>query len=151
MPLCRFTRTDPCVMPVKRAISIPVASCENLMTARAYKPYFERHAMDVALVDVVWNGLLEARKIADMAEVYEMQVATHGHHSPLGSCISATFAAITPNYKRMEIDVDVVPWQDDFFSDKPRIEAGHYVLSSKPGWGTDLVESELAKRPWPRP
>lgn len=137
------------LLQIKNSVKIPIASGENFMTARAYRPFFEKHAMDIVLIDAVWNGVLEAKKIADMAEVYEMQVATHGHHSPLGSFISANFAAITPNYKRMEIDVDVIPWQDEICTSPPEIENGVMMLPRKSGWGADINEEVLARHPWP--
>jgi L-alanine-DL-glutamate epimerase-like enolase superfamily enzyme len=47
----------------------------------------------------------------------------------------------------MEIDIDDVPWKDDIVTDPPDIENGILKLSSKPGWGTELNEKEIARHP----
>ncbi len=61
--------------------------------------------MDVAIVDVVWNGFLESLKIAAMAEAYEVNVAPHNYYGHLASAVSAHFCAVVPNLRVMETDV----------------------------------------------
>ena len=46
------------------------------MGRRAFRPFFDAYAMDVAIIDVIWNGWLESLKIAAMAESYEGQRGT---------------------------------------------------------------------------
>ena len=41
----------------------PVASCESLFGRREFLPYFQAQSMDVAIVDVPWNGILESMKM----------------------------------------------------------------------------------------
>ena len=55
--------------------TIPVASCECLFGRRDYRPFFEQQAVDVAIIDVPWNGVGESLKIAAMADAYEVNVA----------------------------------------------------------------------------
>ena len=69
---------------IRREAPCPIASCETLHGRREFKPYFEQYAMDVPIIDVIWNGLSESLKIAAMADAYEMNVAPHnfyGHMS----------------------------------------------------------------------
>ena len=63
---------------------------------------------------------------------------------------SVQLCACVPNVRIMETDVDSVPWRDDLVTELPEIDEGHVILPSRPGWGTDLNEKELAKHPWPR-
>ena len=131
-----------------RAIApCPIASCETLLGRRDFKPFFEAYAMDVPIIDVVWNGLGESLKIAAMAEIYEMNVAPHNFYGHLCSMISAHFCAIVPNFRVMEIDIDSVAWRDEFFTTLPVIENGELVLPTGPGWGIDVNEAAVRARP----
>ena len=132
---------------IRRDAPCPIASCETLTHRRDFKPYFEAYAMDVAIVDVVWNGLAESLKIAAMADVYEINVAPHNFYGHLCSAISAHFSAVVPNFRIMEIDIDNVSWIDEFYSSSPVIEAGAMALPAGPGWGVDVNEAAVRKRP----
>jgi galactonate dehydratase len=132
---------------IKRGAPCPIASCETLHGRREFKPFLEHYACDVAIVDVVWNGLLESAKIAAMADVYEINVAPHNFYGHLCSAISATFSAIVPNFRVMEIDIDSAPWRDEFYTVVPTIENGAFVLPTGPGWGIDVNEKAVRARP----
>ncbi|HEB55264.1 MAG TPA: mandelate racemase/muconate lactonizing enzyme family protein, partial [Gammaproteobacteria bacterium] len=41
---------------IKESLQVSVVSCENLLGPRQYKPFFDNFAMDVASIDVLWNG-----------------------------------------------------------------------------------------------
>jgi galactonate dehydratase len=132
---------------IKRSAPCPIASCETLHGRREFKPFFDHYATDVAIVDVIWNGLLESAKIASMADVYEINVAPHNFYGHLCSAISATFSAIVPNFRVMEIDIDSAPWRDDFYTVVPTIENGEFILPTAPGWGIDVNEKAVRARP----
>ena len=135
---------------VKEAICIPVCSGENLYAARGYLPYFETHAMDVAACDVIWNGLAQSKKIADLAEIYEMNVAPHNHYSHLATYICAHFCAAIPHARILEVDIDDVSWKDELITTVPMIRNGNLEIPSGPGWGADINEEVLKLHPWPR-
>ena len=125
----------------------PISSCETLMGLRGFLPYFEREAVDVAIIDAVWNGVWQGLKIAACAEAYEINVAPHNFYGHLATMINAHFAAAVPNLRIMEIDVDRLPWDDQVFTREPPIEDGHLVLPDTPGWGTEPDENALRARP----
>jgi galactonate dehydratase len=132
---------------IKRGASMPVASCETLHGRREFKPFFDHYATDVAIIDVIWNGLNESLKIASMADVYEINVAPHNFYGHLCSAISATFSAVVPNFRVMEIDIDSAPWRDEFYTVVPAIENGEFLLPKGPGWGIDVNEKAVRARP----
>ncbi len=132
---------------IRRSIQTPVASCESLFGRRQFKDYFENYAMDVAIIDVPWNGILESMKIAAMAEAYEVNVAPHNFYGHLSSLMSAHFCAALPNFRIMEIDIDDVPWKDDLVTEPPRIEGGEFILPTGPGWGADINEDAVRRHP----
>ncbi|HYZ24600.1 MAG TPA: mandelate racemase/muconate lactonizing enzyme family protein [Rhodopila sp.] len=141
------THDAPALAEIKRSAPCPIASCETLHGRREFKPFFDHYATDVAIVDVIWNGLLESAKIAAMADVYEVNVAPHNFYGHLCSVISATFSAIVPNFRVMEIDIDSAPWRDEFYTAVPVIENGEFILPSGPGWGMDVNEKAVRARP----
>ncbi len=141
------THDAPALAEIKRAAPCPIASCETLHGRREFKPFLDHYATDVAIIDVVWNGLLESAKIAAMADVFEINVAPHNFYGHLCSAISATFSAIVPNFRVMEIDIDSAPWRDEFYTVVPKIENGEFILPSGPGWGIDVNEKAVRARP----
>ena len=140
------THDAPALAEIKRNAPCPIASCETLHGRREFKPFFENYATDVAIVDVIWNGLNESLKIASMADVYEINVAPHNFYGHLCSAISATFSAVVPNFRVMELDVDSAPWRDEFYTVVPTIENGEFILPNGPGWGIDINEQAVRAR-----
>ncbi len=132
---------------IRGAAPCPVASYETLCGRRDFRPYFEAYAADVAIVDVVWNGLGEAMKIAAQAETFEVNCAPHNFYGHLSTMASAHFSAAIPNFRLMEIDIDSVAWRDEFFTTAPVIEAGELVMPTTPGWGIDVDERAVRARP----
>ncbi len=139
---------DPAALAhIRRSVRTPIASCESLFGTRGFRPFLEHHAMDVAIVDVPWNGIWQSMKIAAMAEAWEVNVAPHNFYGHLSTMMSAHFCAAIPNFRVMEIDVDDVPWKDDIVTVRPRIEDGHLLLPQGPGWGTELNEEAIGAHP----
>ena len=60
---------------IRRSVHTPICSAECLNTVRDYLRFFERGALDVAMVDVAWNGLAQSKRIADLAAGFEINVA----------------------------------------------------------------------------
>jgi L-alanine-DL-glutamate epimerase-like enolase superfamily enzyme len=135
---------------VKDKCSMPICSGENLYTTRQFLPFFSCHAMDTASVDVIWNGLSQSKKISDLAEIHEINVAPHNYYGHLATMIGAHFCAIVPNLRIFETDVDDVPWKDELVTAVPEIENGHMKLPTAPGWGADINEDVLRAHPWPK-
>jgi galactonate dehydratase len=133
---------------VREKILTPVCSGENLYGTRDYLPFFSERAMDVAACDVIWNGLSQSTRIADMAEVHEMDVAPHNHYSHLATMISAHFCACVPNARILEVDIDDVPWKDDLVTSVPTIEKSYLQIPKTPGWGVEVNEEAIRSHPW---
>ncbi|MEM7020408.1 MAG: mandelate racemase/muconate lactonizing enzyme family protein [Pseudomonadota bacterium] len=132
---------------IRQQGNVPIASCESLYGLREFRPFFEHQSMDVAIIDVPWNGIWQSWKIAAMADAHETNVAPHNFYGHLCSMMSAHFCAAVPNFRIMEIDIDDVAWKDDLVTHPPVIENGELVLSDRPGWGTDLNEDVIKQHP----
>ncbi|MCZ6554328.1 MAG: mandelate racemase/muconate lactonizing enzyme family protein [SAR324 cluster bacterium] len=132
---------------IRRSVRTPVASCESLYGIREFRPYFEQQSMDVAIVDVPWNGIWQSYKIAAMADAHEVNVAPHNFYGHLSTLMSAHFCAALPNFRIMEIDVDDVAWKDDLVTEPPEIVDGYLIVPQKPGWGADVNEEAVRAHP----
>ena len=132
---------------IRNAVRTPIASCESLYGLREFRPFFEHHSMDVAIIDLPWNGAWQSLKIAAMAEAYEINCAPHNFYGHLSTIMSAHLCAALPNFRIMEIDVDDVPWKDDIVTIVPEIEDGHLKLPQGPGWGVELNEDAIREHP----
>ena len=137
---------DPAALAhARRRSPIPLCSGENLYTLRGFRPYLEAGAMDVASVDVIWNGFAQSLKIAALAETHEVACAPHNYYSHLATFIAAQWCAAIPNVRLLEVDVDDVPWREELTTAVPEIRDGELVVPSGPGWGCDVVEDVLAR------
>jgi galactonate dehydratase len=137
------------LLQIKQSTSTRLASCESLVTTRQYRPVFELHAVDVAIIDVPWNGFSQAVQIGRMAEAYEINIAPHNYYSHLADLHSLHLCAVLPNVRIMEIDIDDVPWKADLVTRPPVIKDGYVFLPSAPGWGAEINEEVLREHPWP--
>jgi len=129
---------------VRRATTVPVASLEALYGRRSYRQLLDARAVDIAIVDVIWNGFSESVRIAELTESYEINVAPHNFYGHLANLISTHFAAAVPNFKITEYEVDDVARKADFVTVPPVIENGALVLPTTPGWGTEIDEEASA-------
>jgi galactonate dehydratase len=134
---------------VRQQTGVAICSGENLYTNRQFRPFFEAQSMDVASVDVIWNGFHQAKKIADLAETFEVNCAPHNYYSHLATFISAQWCAAIPNVRILEVDVDDVPWREELTTAVPEIRDGTLTIPSAPGWGTEINEDVLRAHPWP--
>lgn len=132
---------------IRQATRTPIASCESLYGTREFRPYFEHQSMDVAIIDVPWNGIWQSAKIAAMADAYEVNVAPHNFYGHLSTLMSAHLCAAVPNFRIMEIDIDDVPWKDDLVTQPPSIQDGHLIVPQGPGWGADINEDAVRAHP----
>ena len=92
------THDAPSLALIRRDAPCPIASCETLCERRDFKPFFENYAMDVAIIDVIWNGYMESLKIAAMADRSNVICVTANTPTIIiGSCMAASTAP-APNF-----------------------------------------------------
>ena len=136
------------IRQIKDSTTTKICTGENLYYMREYLPYFECRAADVFMIDVPWNGFAPSKKIGDLANVFQLNVAPHNYYSHLATQMSASLCAVLPNVRIMEIDIDDVPWKDDLTTHIPDITDGYMKIPTRPGWGTDLNEEVAKAHPW---
>ena len=136
---------------IKESTSTKICTGENQICMQDYLPYFQARCADVFMVDVAWMGFSPSKKVGDLAQVFEFNVAPHNYYSHLSTFISASLCGVLPNVRILEIDVDDVPLKDELVTRLPEIEDGYLKIPTGPGWGTDLREEVARKNPWRKP
>ncbi len=126
---------------------MPIGSLETVLGRRALRPYLDAAAVDVAIIDPVFNGVLESRRMAEMIAAYDTNVAAHNAHGPLTAAIAAQFCAAINNFRVLEYDPDGVPWRDELLSPALEIADGHLTVPTRPGWGVEIDERVARAHP----
>jgi L-alanine-DL-glutamate epimerase-like enolase superfamily enzyme len=132
---------------LRRGTRTPIASCETLTGLRQLRPFLDQQAVDVVIIDAMYNGILESLRMAALCDAHDINVASHNYCGPIGTLITAAFCGVLPNFRVMEIDAVQVPWAYDFLTVKPVIENGHMKLLDGPGWGADVNEDAVKEHP----
>ena len=136
------------IAAIKRRIPLPVCVGERLHSRFMCRPILERQAADVLMPDITrCGGISELRKIAALAECYNVPIAPHNPNGPVSTIASAHVMAAIPNFFRQEFMLMDVPWRDTVLDGPLPVSGGAYHLGSAPGLGFDLVESELDCHP----
>ena len=134
---------------VRRAVRVPIGTGERLVTRHQFRRIFETQACHVIQPDICHcGGLLEARKIAAMAEAYYMGVAPHNPLGPVANCVALHFGLSTPNFLIQEDMLADVPWRWDVVTQNLKRENGYWLKPEAPGLGIDVNEAEAAKHPF---
>ena len=148
MQWMEYDNWDPqALLQIKQSTSTRLASCESLVSTRQYRPFLEAHAVDVAIIDVPWNGFSQAVQIGRMAEAYETNIAPHNYYSHLADLHSLHLCAVLPNVRIMEIDIDDVPWKAELVTRPPAIKDGHIFVSDAPRLGRRHQRGSAARPP----
>ena len=112
------------------------------------RPLLEKHVCDVIMPDITrCGGPSEMKRMATMAEAYQVLVAPHNPNGPLSTLASAHVCATLPNFFRQEFMFTDVPWRDTVITAPLDVRDGHLVLSDRPGLGVDLVEEVMEQHP----
>ena len=134
---------------VARQTTIPIATGERLTTKYEFARVLHLQAasiLQMALRRV--GGLLEAKKIAGMAEAHYAQIAPHLYCGPIEGAANIQFAACSPNFLILE---SIERW-GGFHAElleKPIVWEGGYVIPpAEPGLGVELNEAVALAHPY---
>jgi len=134
---------------VRKAVRVPIATGERLVSRHEYREVFERRAADVIQPDLCHcGGLLEAKKIAAIAEMYYMGVAPHNPLGPIANAAALHFALSTPNFIIQEDMLSDVPWRWDVVESSLRVVDGYWQIPSAAGLGVSVNEEAAAHHPF---
>jgi L-alanine-DL-glutamate epimerase-like enolase superfamily enzyme len=121
---------------------VPICSGENHYTRHGLRPMITTQAVDIVQPDIPKvGGLLEAKKIADLADIYYIPMAAHNVSSPFATMAACHVCATMRNFIVLEFHgQDVTWWNDLVEGNQPLIQNGYIILPDKPGLGITLNE-----------
>jgi galactonate dehydratase len=137
------------LVEVARALPFPIATGERLAGRWQFRELFEKRACAVVQPDVSHcGGISEARRIAAMAETYQIAVACHNPAGPVATAASLQVGFAVPNYLIQEVVRNDVPWRNDVVTEPIAMENGVAHAPTAPGLGLEINEKEAAKHPF---
>ena len=140
--------TPDAIADIKSRTRLPIAVGERLHSRYMFRPILERQAADILMPDVTrCGGISELRKIATLAETYNVPIAPHNPNGPFSTIAAAHVVASIPNFFRLEFMLNDVPWRDTCLSQPLPIENGYFVIPDRPGLGFEVNEEVLLEHP----
>ena len=113
-------------MAIKNGIRQPMAGGEFLFGVEGFSPLCQNRAVDIIMPDVKHcGGVAEIRRIATIADLYDVLVSPHTPSGPVSTMVSAQVCAGLPNFDILEYQWNEVPWRGDLvdpperFSEEP--------------------------------
>jgi galactonate dehydratase len=134
----------------RERIDSEVSICvgERHYTRHGIRPVLEKHICDVIMPDITrCGGPSEMKRMATMAEAYNVMIAPHNPNGPLSTLASGHVCASIPNFFRQEFIFKDVSWRDTVIDSPLQIDNGQLILSEKPGLGVDLIEEVMLSHP----
>jgi len=135
---------------IAELVSTPIALGERLYSRWDFKPFFELGAVDIIQPDLSHaGGLSECRRIAAMAEAYDVAVAPHCPLGPLALAACLQLAATTPNVaiQEMSLGIHYNVGHDllNFITDPDVLtpQDGYLAITQKPGLGVTIDEAAV--------
>ncbi|MFT7136370.1 MAG: galactonate dehydratase, partial [Akkermansiaceae bacterium] len=134
---------------IARFTSIPVAAGERLCTKHEFARVLEAGAASILQLNLGRvGGLLEAKKIAGMAETRQAQIAPHLYCGPVVAAANIQIAACSPNFLILEsIGTFDGPYMSCLKTDITW-EGGYVIPSTAPGLGVELDDAAIAASPY---
>ena len=135
---------------VRESSHTPICAGENLFLRHGFRELLEKRAVDIVMPDIQkCGGLLEARKIADMAHTYYVPMAPHCQASPIGTMASCHVLAAIPNALVLEWHWGHPPermaqWKQ-YVKEGEIIEKGHVTVPDRPGIGLEMNDEFVRK------
>jgi 2-dehydro-3-deoxyphosphogalactonate aldolase len=134
---------------VARSTSIPIATGERLATKYEFRELLEKQAaviLQMALGRV--GGILEAKKIAGMAEAYYAEIAPHLYCGPIEAAANIQLDTCSPNFLIQESIETFGGFHAEILKEPIQWEDGYIIPPTKPGLGVELNEEVAANHPY---
>ncbi|MBT5265821.1 MAG: mandelate racemase/muconate lactonizing enzyme family protein [Rhodospirillaceae bacterium] len=134
---------------VARATSIPVSTGERLATKYEFARVLETGAASILQMNLGRvGGLLEAKKIAAMAETHYAQIAPHLYCGPVVGAANIQIATCSPNFLILESILEWGGFHAEILKTPIRWEDGHVIPPTAPGLGIELDEEVALAHPY---
>ena len=131
---------------LSQSVTTPICTGEDIYLKEGFKSLLESRAVSVIHPDLATSGgILETKKIGDMAQDYGVAMAMHMAGSPISFLANVHCAAATENFLVLENHSVDLPWWDDLIEGLPTplIQDGHVRVPDTPGLGFSAINEDL--------
>ena len=133
---------------LRQYATTPLATGEDAYLTESFEPLCKRRAVAVIHPDICSNGgILETKKMGDMAQKYNTALAMHMCETPVAALATTHAGVATENFFAMEFNApDDDYWQDIVTGlDEPLIQNGTMRPNDKPGLGMEDFNDEVLR------
>jgi L-alanine-DL-glutamate epimerase-like enolase superfamily enzyme len=131
---------------LSRATTSPIGTGEDIYLKENFIPLLSNGAVAMIHPDILTcGGILELKKIGDMAQDFGVPMAIHMAETPVACLAAAHAAAATENFTAQEYHSVEVDWWD-YIADglpKPIVKDGYITVPDKPGLGLESLNDEV--------
>lgn len=136
---------------INRSIRTPVATGERVTNLAGFRDLFIQRGCEICQLDITHcGGLTAARRIAALADAFQIALAPHNPQGPVSTAASLEFGFSQPGYLICETVHADVPWRSEVVQESFVIEpVGRMVKPNcKPGLGIEIDEAVVARHPF---
>lgn len=127
----------------------PLGLGERLYTRSELREVLERGCADYVQPDVSHvGGIAEMRRIAALAETWQVTFCPHNPSGPVANAATVQLAATVPNFVYLETMATDVPWRTDVAREQCRFDGGALHVPDGAGLGVDIDERALTAHPY---
>jgi len=127
---------------------VPICTGEDIYLKEGFLPLLEGGGVSVIHPDILTSGgILENKKIGDMAQDYGVAMAVHMAESPIACMAAVHSVAATENFLALEFHSQDVPWWSDLVKGLPQpiVQDGFITVPDAPGLGIEALNDEVIK------
>jgi galactonate dehydratase len=131
---------------IRQGTSTRIAGSERLTSKFRFNELFRAGGVDVAQPDPVYiGGITELKKVAAIAELYQVAIAPHNTKGPVGIMAAAHVMASIPNALIQEfITPTWIPWRNSVLREPLDMQNGRLLVRDRPGLGIEFDDEALA-------
>ena len=131
---------------VSLSTSIPIATGERLTTKYEFSKILESKGASILQMNLGRvGGILEAKKIAGLAETYYAQIAPHLYCGPIVGAANIQISTCCSNFLILEGIIDWGGFYSEIINEPIEWNKGYVIPPKKPGLGIELNESVAIK------
>ena len=133
---------------LRRSTTVPICTGEDIFLAEGFEPLLTSRAVSIIHPDILTSGgILENKRIGDLAERHGVAMAVHMAESPVSAYACVHSVAATQNFYVLENHSVDVPWWDDMVIGAPEkiVENGFIAVPDKPGLGVEDYNDEVIR------
>ena len=133
---------------LSQSTTVPICTGEDIYLAEGFEPLLKARGVSVIHPDILSSGgILENKKIGDLAQRYGVAMAIHMAETPVSALACVHSAAATENFYVLENHSVDVPWWNDIMvgNEKPLVKDGFITVPDAPGLGAEDYNDEVIR------